>query len=262
MSASRLARATGRLARAGKVLIAPPGRSPFNTVPRDADPEFGPIYDRCQPFTLTSVDRMYALWQAVKHINRAEIPGDVVECGVWRGGSSMLAAMALMHLREERRMWLYDTFEGMTPPSEADVNIFGVAPSRDWAGIGQDDLIFAYASLEEVKANMATTGMPAEQVSYVKGDVGTTIPVVVPERIALLRLDTDWYESTRHELEHLWPRLQAGGVLIVDDYGEWAGARQAVDEYFSSRDDAPLLWRIDSTGRAAVKLVTHIRIGA
>lgn len=251
---SLLARATGRLARAGKVLIAPPGRSPFNTVPPDADPAFGPLYDRCQPYTLTSVDRMYALWQAVNHIHRSGIQGDVVECGVWRGGSSMLAAMALVHLRDERQMWLYDTFEGMTQPGEVDVNIFGVAASREWSGgVGQDDLIFAYASLEEVKANMAATELPTQRVHYVKGDVAKTIPDVGPAKIALLRLDTDWYDSTRHELEHLWPRLQPGGVLIVDDYGEWAGARKAVDEYFSGRDDTPLLWRIDSTGRAAVK---------
>ena len=80
-----------------------------------------------------------------------------------------------------------------------------------------------------------------------------TIPGRAPERIALLRLDTDWYESTRHELEHLWERLEPGGVLIIDDYGHWAGAREAVDEFFAKRSDAPLLTRVDYTGRIGVK---------
>ncbi len=100
---------------------------------------------------------------------------------------------------------------------------------------------------------MASTGYPEERLHFVKGKVEETIPGDLPGKIALLRLDTDWYESTRHELEHLWPLLVPGGVLIIDDYGHWAGARRAVDEFFADRVDAPLLNRVDYTARVGVK---------
>ena len=80
-----------------------------------------------------------------------------------------------------------------------------------------------------------------------------SLPAQAPTAVALLRLDTDWYLSTKHEMEHLYPRLSAGGVLIVDDYGHWDGARQAVEEYFLTHGDKPLLARTDYTGRLAVK---------
>ena len=95
--------------------------------------------------------------------------------------------------------------------------------------------------------------LPTPGVEFVQGRVENTLPAAAPPEIAVLRLDTDWYESTRHELEHLYPRLVDGGVLIVDDYGYWQGARQAVDEYFGETGEAILLNRIDDTGRIAVK---------
>jgi hypothetical protein len=100
---------------------------------------------------------------------------------------------------------------------------------------------------------MALSGYDAARLRFVKGKVEDTVPAQAPARIAILRLDTDWYESTRHELEHLDPRLSPGGVLIIDDYGHWAGCRQAVDEYFASRKLHALLNRVDYTGRIAVK---------
>ena len=108
---------------------------------------------------------------------------------------------------------------------------------------------WAYATLDDVRANMETTGYPS--IRYVVGKVENTIPAQMPERINLLRLDTDWYESTRHELEHLWPRLRPGGVLILDDCGWWDGARRAVDEY----EVPALLVRVGTEGaRVAVKV--------
>jgi predicted O-methyltransferase YrrM len=107
--------------------------------------------------------------------------------------------------------------------------------------------------LADVQANLRSTGYPVERMRFVVGDVADTVPREAPERIAILRLDTDWYASTRHELEHLYPRLAVGGVLIVDDYGHWEGARLAVDE-FLERTSAPILLnRIDYTGRIGVK---------
>jgi hypothetical protein len=105
-----------------------------------------------------------------------------------------------------------------------------------------------------VKQAVYSTGYNRDKFHFVQGMVEDTLPEKAPEQIALLRLDTDWYESTRHELIHLFPRLSRGGVLIIDDYGDWEGARKAVDEYIAQHNVAILLNRIDHTGRIGVKL--------
>lgn len=221
-------------------------------IPPDFAPAFPPLYARCAPYTMTSVDRMYATWQAVQHVHRRGVPGDLVECGVWRGGSAMLMALTLMELGSEREIYLYDTFGGMTAPTERDADMNGRSVLEHyWPAMDRNHPLTCYASRAEVETNMARTGF--EHVRYVEGPIEQTIPKTRPTEIAVLRLDTDWYESTRHELEHLWPLLSTGGVLIVDDYGHWAGARQAVDEFFANRHDAPLLGRTDYTGRMGVK---------
>jgi hypothetical protein len=227
----------------------PPGPPP------DLEREFLALYDRCKPYTRTSVERMYALYQASRYLVRAAIPGAVVECGVWRGGSTMIAAMALAAAGDTaRELWLYDTYEGMSAPTAED---------RDWRGISAADLmqkgeanketsVWCYSSLDEVRSNMVRTGYPVDRMRFVKGKVEDSIPGQAPAQIALLRLDTDFYESTYHELRHLYPRLAPGGVLIIDDYGHWAGARKATDQYFAELGRPVLLQRIDYTGRLAI----------
>jgi O-methyltransferase len=223
----------------------------------DFAPEFVSAYAGALPYTMTSPERMYAMWEATLHISSTGVQGALVECGVWRGGSSMIAAKALQHAGDTtRQLWLYDTFEGMPEPSETDVDFMGHAASSQLADRtdSRHEQVLARTSLEEVRANLLGVGHPETQLRFVKGLVEETIPADAPAEIALLRLDTDWESSTRHELEHLWPRLALGGVLIVDDYGHWAGARAAVDAFFDSRPDRPLLNRIDYTGRIAVRL--------
>jgi O-methyltransferase len=223
----------------------------------DLDPQFVAIHMAVAPFTMTSVERCHALWEATRYISRQRLPGAVVECGVWRGGSSMLAALTLLMRSESHRdLYLFDTFEGMPVPSEHDVQAETGKPAAELPEMiekRKDSMVFAYASRAEVERNMSATSYPSDRVHYVEGRVEDTIPDAAPQQIALLRLDTDWYESTRHELEQLWDLLVPGGVLILDDYGYWAGARKAVDEFFAGRADAPLLNRIDRTGRVAVK---------
>ena len=163
----------------------------------------------------------------------------------------MMAALMLQRLGEQNRhIWLYDTYAGMSEPSEQD----GVDARRRWSEARTGDHTdWCYAPLADVRRNLLTTGISPDLLRCVQGRVEDTIPGEAPERISILRLDTDFYESTRHELEHLYPRLVDRGVLILDDYGHWGGARQAVDEYFSSTRARPLLARLDYTGRVGVK---------
>jgi O-methyltransferase len=226
-------------------------------LPADFDDEFGSLYGRCAPFTMTSAERMFALYQAIKYIEAAGIPGDVLECGVWRGGSSRLAALTLLALGSSHRtLHLFDTFEGMTSPADVDVqHATGRAAAQILAAKERTPNVnneWAYAPLHQVQETMAETGYP--RVEFIRGSVEETLPASAPSQISLLRLDTDWYESTRHELEHLYPRLSHRGVLIIDDYGYWEGARKAVDEYFRETGQVVLLNRIDDTGRIAVKM--------
>ena len=199
---------------------------------------------------MTSAERMYALWTAVRWIVSSKTPGDIVECGVWKGGSSMLMALTLLRMGDvTRSIFLFDTFTGMTEPTERD----GTATVRQWRKLERGDHNeWAYGPLSEVQRNLSSTGYPTERVHFIQGPVEETLPSAQPTEIALLRLDTDWYELTRHELVHLYPRLQDGGVLVIDDYGHWAGARAAVDEYFESNGPV-LLSRVDYTGRLSVK---------
>jgi len=198
---------------------------------------------------MTSPERMYALFEAVRYVVRAGIQGAFVECGVWRGGSSMCAALTLASCGDtDRELWLYDTFAGMSAPSEHE----NAKAHAKWRRSQRDAYNeWCYAPLEAVRDSMAKTAYPSSRIRYVKGMVEETLPATVPSLIALLRLDTDFFESTLHELKHLWPLLAPGGVLLIDDYGHYAGARKAVDEFFADRP--VLLSRIDYTGRIAIK---------
>jgi len=231
-------------------------------VPADYDDELAATVRRVRRHTLTSAARIAALCDGVEYLVRNRIPGDLAECGVWRGGSMMAAALTLQrHGDTSRSLWLYDTYEGMTEPSEADESspYDGYSPHKRWERITRRGGRWAGVPAPEVRAALESTGYPADRIHCIEGKVEDTIPAQVPEQIALLRLDTDWYESTRHELEHLYPRLVPGGVLIVDDYGHYAGARRAVDEYFAGTGEPVLLNRIDYTGRVAVKAGTPDR---
>jgi O-methyltransferase len=225
-------------------------------IPRDMEPEFVDLYERTRAYTLTSVERMHALYQAVAHVVRQGIAGDLVECGVWRGGSCMLMAHALLAMGDtSRKIYLYDTFAGMSRPGEVDVHTVDESEQMSrWKVFQRDGYNeWCYASIEEVRANMLATGYPPESIVLVKGEVEETLPGTLPERIALLRLDTDWFASTYHELTHLYDRLAAQGILIVDDYGAYNGARLAVDRFFAERGVGMFLHRIDTAARIGVK---------
>lgn len=221
---------------------------------RGLDAEALETVRRVGPFSMLGPEKLFSLIQAVRYVVRHEVPGDLVECGVWRGGAAMAAALTLLQLGvRERRFFLYDTFSGMPPPSDADV-----APGMDPRVLferrrtGPESSDWCRAGLEEVRSALATLQYPAGLFQLVRGKVEDTIPGTLPGKVALLRLDTDWYESTLHELEHLVPRLVPGGVLILDDYYTWAGSRRAADEYLA-REKLPILLTRVSSSAVGVK---------
>lgn len=210
------------------------------------------IIREVQSWTMTSAERIYALIQAVRYVSANAIAGAIVECGVWKGGSMAAVARTLVQLQDVTRdLYLFDTFEGMSEPTSQDL---------DYSGKQAADLLITEpgcncgdAPLETVKKVLHQTGYPAAKIHFVAGKVENTIPASAPDSISLLRLDTDWYQSTKHELLHLFPRLAPRGPIIIDDYGHWKGARQACDEYFVQNRIPILLNRIDYTGRIALK---------
>ena len=202
--------------------------------------------------TMTSPQRIQALIDATRYIVRADVPGAIVECGVWRGGSMMAVAHVLMELGERRELYLFDTYAGMTEPSGADVDPAGTPAMSEYLSTKKDDHTdWCFADLDEVKANLESTGYPMELCHFIMGDVKDTLPADQISDIAILRLDTDWYDTTLHELKCLYQSLVRRGVMIIDDYGHWAGCRKAVHEYFG--DNLPLLVAVDNTGRVAVR---------
>jgi hypothetical protein len=210
-------------------------------------------------FTMTSEERLITLYRAVEYLEKNNIEGDIVECGVWRGGSMMLVANVLQkYNNQKRKLFLFDTFEGMSEPTNVDISFRKETADSLLQSVdkqaAQGHNIWCYASIEDVQANLLSTGYNPERIHYVKGKVEDTLPSREIEKIALLRLDTDWYESTKHELEHLFHKLVKGGVLIIDDYGHWEGAKKAVDEFIQSRKLNLFLNRIDYTGRLAIKI--------
>lgn len=256
----RLLRAARRRLRAHTPQLAP--LADPNPLEATIDPVDRRIIEEARPYTITSAARMLALIDAVRYCHRRGIPGAFAECGVWLGGSVLVMIRALQDLGvEDRDIYLYDTFDGMTPPGEQDVSQFDRPALETWraaqreGGVPWREYFDPDKFHEEaVRRTVLSTGYPEERLHFVSGPVEDTLPRSAPERLALLRLDTDWYASTRHEMDHLYPRLETGGVLVVDDYGHWEGARRAIDEYFSIVAPPLLLTRVDYTARVAVKL--------
>ena len=214
---------------------------------------------KVRPYTMTTVERIEAVCSATDYILRYDIPGAFVESGVWLGGSSMAAALTLVrHGVTDREFHLFDTFEGIPAPGEHDALIgsdhetlmkwWNKENAKREGGAAWLD-----APVEKVEANMASTGYPVVNVHCHPGLVEDTVPAHAPEQIAFLRLDTDYYSSTKTELEVMFPRLSPGGVLIIDDYGFTAGTRKAVDEFLDTYPDPLFLSRIDTCGRLVIK---------
>jgi len=222
----------------------------------DMEDDFFKLAKKCKPFTMTSTERLYSLYKSVEYSIKNKINGDYVECGVWKGGSSMMIALTLLKNNiTDKKIYLYDTYEGMSEPTKDDINYANKTAQEKYSLTMNNKAgsNWCRSEIDEVKSNLYSTGYPKENIIFIKGKVEETIPQTVPQKISLLRLDTDWYESTKHEMNYLYPLLSEKGILIIDDYGHWQGCRKAIDEYFNTHNINVLLNRIDYTGRVAVK---------
>ena len=201
--------------------------------------------------TMTPSNSIVNLIAAAEYISINQIEGAFVECGVWRGGSAMAFALSILEDNTTvREMFLYDTFEGFTDTMEEDFQIKDGKTAKHL--FLKDRHYVCEADLDDVREGLISTGYPLDRIKLVKGDVLDTIPLTLPESIAILRLDTDYYESTIWELRHLFPLLSKGGVLIIDDFDYWNGSRKACNEFFAEIGMADLLIRLES-GRMLVK---------
>lgn len=226
--------------------------------PDIADPFFTEIAQKVRPHTRTfgaGAAAPWALYQAVEYVVRNCIAGDIVECGVWSGGSMLLVAHALLHFGDtSRRLFLYDTFAGNPRPEAIDARWDGVPALPTWEHHHRNGSRWCYGGTQEhVRRVVASSGYPEDKLVFVEGMVEDTLPATRPDCVSLLRLDTDLYRSTYHELVHLYPRLSVGGVLIIDDYGAFQGARIATDQYIAENQLPLFLSRIDVAVRLAVK---------
>tara|TARA_Y100000031_G_scaffold103504_1_gene113665 strand:- start:145360 stop:146136 length:777 start_codon:yes stop_codon:yes gene_type:complete len=208
----------------------PRGQEKF---PEAIEQGFIDLYKKYHEFSMVKWPGLYTAYRAANYIKAHKIEGDIVECGVWKGGCTAILAEILKDEKAPRDFYLYDTYEGMSAPTEVDRSMStNISANKLYH---QYDEQWSVGSLDTVKQVMGETGYEPRKLHYVKGKVEDTIPKTIPKKIALLRLDTDWYESTKHELEHLYDLLVPGGVLIIDDYGSWAGSKKAVEEFFKDR---------------------------
>lgn len=208
-------------------------------------------------YSMTSVPRLVATLKACKYVVDENIDGDFVECGVWRGGNAIIAKKIFEKMGSKKKLYLFDTFTGMTEPSEFDKDFVKNEDARDKYFYNQEKNFnkWCYASIDDVKKNIKDICKNIDDINFIKGDVKNTLQNEknLPKKISVLRLDTDWYESTLIELKVLYPLLSLKGSLVIDDYGHWQGSKKAVDEYFKGLDYKPLLNITDYTGRSAIK---------
>lgn len=209
-----------------------------------------------QKYSMTSVPSIWSLIKSINYLYENKIKGDFVECGIWKGGNIILMQKLLNRFKNKNvDIYGYDTFEGLTRPDARDTpwhNRYNTI--KVWEKKSQKNYnTWCYSGINEVKNNISTEVGLKNNIKLIKGKVEDTLlqKSNVPKKISLLRLDTDWYKSTKIELDVLYPLLSKGGILLIDDYGHWKGARKATDQYFKGRK--VLMHRVDYTCRLIVK---------
>ena len=210
------------------------------------------LINKCLQYSMTNFERMWSLIQSFHHVRQESLVGDFVECGVWKGGNIILLKKLIEQFNLKKNIYGFDTFEGMVEPSFYDVNYNNKSAKKMFDEHKKNEIGFAMCSLDDVKRNIKKN-TKTDNIFLIKGKVEDTLKNKrkLPKKISILRLDTDFYESTKIELEILFPRLVKGGVLIVDDYGFWKGAKKAVDEYFC--DYRQFMHYVDHSCRLLIK---------
>jgi len=215
------------------------------------------LMDICSKYSMTGYDRLFFLIQSINYVHSNKVLGDFVECGVWKGGNLILFQKMINKLNIKKKIYAFDTFEGMTKPLEVDRMLHNGLKAKDLMIQELKDKnntnIHCYSPLNEVIDNFKKNTLNSKNLICVKGPVEKTLKQKnnLPKKISILRLDTDFYESTKIELEVLFPLLENNGILIIDDYGCWKGAKKAVDEYFLNKKFT--MFKIDITGRFIIK---------
>ncbi len=215
------------------------------------------LFEIISGYTMTSHERIFALMKSINFVKHNNVDGDFVECGVWRGGNLILFQKFIEKYNLSKKIYAYDTFEGMSEPDKIDETFKGES-SKDLLNKlykkkvdRKKSILIADCSIEQVQENFKKFSNK-NNLTCIKGPVEKTLDLKenLPNKISILRLDTDWYSSTKKELEVLFPLLEKNGILIIDDYGFWKGARKAVDEYFENKNVT--MFKIDFTGRMII----------
>ncbi|MBM3879532.1 MAG: macrocin O-methyltransferase [Verrucomicrobia bacterium] len=191
--------------------------------------------------TMIGALRLENLQFCIQEVLRHGVAGDLIETGAWRGGATIfMRAMLKVHGVTDRCVWVADSFEGLPKPDTEKY------PAD--AGDVHHRFKPLAVSLEEVQENFRKYGLLDDQVRFLKGWFKDTLPTAPIERLAVLRLDGDMYESTMDALVHLYPKLAVGGYLIVDDYGAVPGCARAVEDYRRSHGISEPVQTIDWSG--------------
>ena len=214
----------------------------------------------CSNYSMTGYENMFALIKSIDFINKNNIKGDFVECGVWKGGNLILFQKMIEKFKLKKKIYAFDTFEGMTAPQKVDQTFLGESSIAIFKKLKRKKIdpkkntVMAECSIEDVKNNFRKNTNNNKNLICIKGPVEKTLQIKknLPKKISILRLDTDWYQSTKIELIKLFPLVEKKGIIIIDDYGYWKGARKAVDEYFKNKNLT--MFKIDFTGRLIIKI--------
>ena len=216
---------------------------------------------KCSKYSMTGFERMFSLIKSIEYVNNNKVEGDFVECGVWKGGNLILFQNMIEKLKIRKKIYAFDTFQGMTEPTKNDVMLLGkretarniIDKLKKKKVNRKENIVLAECSVEDVKKNFLKNTKKNQNLICIKGPVEKTLKIKknLPKKISILRLDTDWYASTRVELDILFPLLQKNGILIIDDYGAWSGSKKAVDSYFSKKNLT--MFKIDISGRLIIK---------